>query len=79
MDPSRSPARGLVEALLEEFLISLASPLCRYPIQSPRPGCYGDREDLPGVRNYGNRVPDELFDVYCFAKKLQGTVGERIN
>ncbi|XP_061593750.1 aggrecan core protein [Cololabis saira] len=46
----------------------------RYPIQSPRPGCYGDREDSPGVRNYGNRFPDELFDVYCFSKKLQGEV-----
>lgn len=46
--------------------------LCRYPIQSPRPGCYGDREDSPGVRNYGDRSPDELFDVYCFAKQLQG-------
>lgn len=61
------------------FLLSLSrslspSPgfLCRYPIQAPRPGCYGDREDSPGVRNYGNRSPDELFDVYCFAKRLQG-------
>ncbi|XP_062412489.1 neurocan core protein [Sardina pilchardus] len=52
----------------------LSDQTVRYPIQSPRPGCYGDREDLPGVRNYGNRVPDELFDVYCFAKKLQGEV-----
>lgn len=48
------------------------SPPCSYPIQSPRPGCYGDREDSPGVRNYGTRSPDELFDVYCFAKQLQG-------
>ncbi|KAK0143871.1 Aggrecan core protein [Merluccius polli] len=46
----------------------------RYPIQSPRPGCYGDREDSPGVRNYGIRSPEELFDVYCFAKQLQGEV-----
>ncbi|CAL8268708.1 unnamed protein product [Arctogadus glacialis] len=46
----------------------------RYPIQSPRPGCYGDREDTPGVRNYGVRSPEELFDVYCFAKQLQGEV-----
>ncbi|KAM4738826.1 neurocan core protein [Anableps anableps] len=52
----------------------LADQTVRYPIQSPRPGCYGDREDSPGVRNYGNRAPDELFDVYCFAKKLQGEV-----
>lgn len=52
-------------------LISLLL-LRRYPIQSPRPGCYGDREDSPGVRNYGIRSPDELFDVYCFAKQFQG-------
>ncbi|XP_014890299.1 neurocan core protein [Poecilia latipinna] len=52
----------------------LADQTVRYPIQSPRPGCYGDREDSPGVRNYGSRAPDELFDVYCFAKKLQGEV-----
>lgn len=52
--------------------LSLHAFLCRYPIQSPRPGCYGDREDAPGVRNYGNRSPDELFDVYCFTKQLEG-------
>ncbi|XP_029938569.1 neurocan core protein [Salarias fasciatus] len=52
----------------------LSDQTVRYPIQSPRPGCYGDREDSPGVRNYGSRSPDELFDVYCFAKHLQGEV-----
>uniref|UniRef100_A0A665T3G3 Neurocan core protein n=1 Tax=Echeneis naucrates TaxID=173247 RepID=A0A665T3G3_ECHNA len=52
----------------------LSDQSVRYPIQSPRPGCYGDREDSPGVRNYGNRSPDELFDVYCFTKQLQGEV-----
>uniref|UniRef100_A0A674DPY0 Neurocan b n=1 Tax=Salmo trutta TaxID=8032 RepID=A0A674DPY0_SALTR len=52
----------------------LSDQSVRYPIQSPRPGCYGDREDSPGVRNYGNRAPDELFDVYCFSKQLQGEV-----
>ncbi|KAM9385282.1 neurocan core protein [Pholidichthys leucotaenia] len=52
----------------------LSDQTVRYPIQSPRPGCYGDREDSPGVRNYGNRAPDELFDVYCFAKRLEGEV-----
>uniref|UniRef100_A0A8C6T549 Neurocan core protein n=1 Tax=Neogobius melanostomus TaxID=47308 RepID=A0A8C6T549_9GOBI len=52
----------------------LSDQSVRYPIQSPRPGCYGDREDSPGVRNYGNRSPDELFDVYCFAKQLRGDV-----
>ncbi|XP_056270960.1 neurocan core protein isoform X2 [Pseudoliparis swirei] len=52
----------------------LSDQTVRYPIQSPRPGCYGDREDSPGVRNYGDRSPDELFDVYCFAQQLQGEV-----
>ncbi|CAL8308537.1 unnamed protein product [Lota lota] len=52
----------------------LSDQSVRYPIQSPRPGCYGDREDSPGVRNYGVRSPEELFDVYCFAKQLQGEV-----
>ncbi|XP_074525217.1 neurocan core protein-like [Halichoeres trimaculatus] len=52
----------------------LSDQTVRYPIQSPRPGCYGDRDDSPGVRNYGQRSLDELFDVYCFAKKLQGEV-----
>ncbi|XP_026199078.1 neurocan core protein isoform X2 [Anabas testudineus] len=62
----------------------LSDQTVRYPIQSPRPGCYGDQEDSPGVRSYGNRSPDELFDVYCFAKQLQGevfhsTVPERLS
>ncbi|XP_019752826.1 neurocan core protein isoform X1 [Hippocampus comes] len=62
----------------------LSDQTVRYPIQSPRPGCYGDRDDSPGIRNYGNRFPDELFDVYCFAKRLQGevfhsTVEEKLN
>ncbi|XP_074525215.1 neurocan core protein-like [Halichoeres trimaculatus] len=52
----------------------LSDQTVRYPIQSPRQGCYGDQEDSPGVRNYGNRSPDELFDVYCFAKQFQGEV-----
>ncbi|XP_048021182.1 neurocan core protein isoform X2 [Megalobrama amblycephala] len=52
----------------------LSDQTVRYPIQSPRPGCYGDREDSPGVRNYGSRAPDEMFDVYCFANSLQGEV-----
>uniref|UniRef100_A0A9J8A7P3 Neurocan core protein n=1 Tax=Cyprinus carpio carpio TaxID=630221 RepID=A0A9J8A7P3_CYPCA len=52
----------------------LSDQTVRYPIQSPRPGCYGDREDSPGVRNYGSRDPDEMFDVYCFASSLQGEV-----
>ncbi|XP_026053333.1 neurocan core protein-like isoform X1 [Carassius auratus] len=52
----------------------LSDQTVRYPIQAPRPGCFGDREDSPGVRNYGSRDPDEMFDVYCFAGGLQGEV-----
>ncbi|XP_057697490.1 neurocan core protein isoform X1 [Corythoichthys intestinalis] len=62
----------------------LSDQTVRYPIQSPRPGCYGDRDDSPGIRNYGDRFPDELFDVYCFANRLHGevfhsTVNEKMN
>uniref|UniRef100_A0A8C9R804 Neurocan core protein n=1 Tax=Scleropages formosus TaxID=113540 RepID=A0A8C9R804_SCLFO len=52
----------------------LSDQTVRYPIQLPRPGCYGDREDSPGVRNYGSRAPEELFDVYCYAEQLKGEV-----
>ncbi|XP_051978289.1 neurocan core protein-like [Xyrauchen texanus] len=52
----------------------LSDQTVRYPIQSPRPGCYGDREDSPGLRNYGSRDDNEMFDVYCFANNLQGEV-----
>lgn len=44
----------------------------RYPITQSRPGCYGDRSSLPGVRSYGRRDPQELYDVYCFARELGG-------
>ncbi|XP_069864036.1 neurocan core protein isoform X2 [Dipodomys merriami] len=46
----------------------------RYPITQSRPGCYGDRSSLPGVRSYGKRDPQELYDVYCFARELGGEV-----
>lgn len=46
--------------------------LVRYPITQSRPGCYGDRSSLPGVRNYGRRDPRERYDVYCFARELGG-------
>jgi len=39
----------------------------------PELGCYGHKEYSAGVRNYGKRDPKELFDVYCFAKELDGT------
>ncbi|OXB70500.1 UNVERIFIED_CONTAM: hypothetical protein H355_009913, partial [Colinus virginianus] len=50
----------------------LADQSVRYPITLSRPGCYGDRNSLPGVRSYGQREPGELYDVYCYARELQG-------
>lgn len=47
--------------------------LHRYAVQVPELGCYGHKEYSAGVRNYGKRDPKELFDVYCFAKELDGT------
>ncbi|KAM6294868.1 neurocan core protein [Aegotheles albertisi] len=52
----------------------LADQTVRYPITLSRPGCYGDRNSLPGIRSYGQREPDEEYDVYCYARELQGTV-----
>ncbi|XP_039999999.1 neurocan core protein-like [Xiphias gladius] len=46
----------------------------RYSVQLPELGCYGHTEYSAGVRNYGKRDPKELFDVYCFAKQLDGEV-----
>ncbi|XP_028283455.1 neurocan core protein-like [Parambassis ranga] len=46
----------------------------RYSVQLPELGCYGHEEYSAGVRNYGKRDPKELFDVYCFAKELDGEV-----
>ncbi|XP_037362143.1 neurocan core protein [Talpa occidentalis] len=52
----------------------LSDRTVRYPITQSRPGCYGDRSSLPGVRSYGRRNPQELYDVYCFARELGGEV-----
>ncbi|KAG8449899.1 hypothetical protein GDO86_016538 [Hymenochirus boettgeri] len=46
----------------------------RYPIQSPRRGCYGDMDGYPGVRNYGVLDPDDMYDVYCYVEELNGEV-----
>uniref|UniRef100_A0A8C6WCT2 Neurocan core protein n=1 Tax=Nannospalax galili TaxID=1026970 RepID=A0A8C6WCT2_NANGA len=52
----------------------LSDRTVRYPITQSRPGCYGDRSSVPGVRSYGRRDPQELYDVYCFARELGGEV-----
>ncbi|XP_051893662.1 neurocan core protein isoform X2 [Pristis pectinata] len=46
----------------------------RYPIKTPRPGCYGDKFEYPGIRTYGVRDPGEQYDVYCYIEELKGTV-----
>ncbi|XP_061878722.1 neurocan core protein-like isoform X2 [Entelurus aequoreus] len=46
----------------------------RYSVQSAELDCSGHKEYFAGVRNYGKRDPKELFDVYCFAKELDGEV-----
>ncbi|XP_063810851.1 neurocan core protein [Pseudophryne corroboree] len=52
----------------------LSDKSVRYPIKTPRPGCYGDRNNLPGVRTYGEREPEETYDVYCYTEGPQGDV-----
>ncbi|XP_038240247.1 neurocan core protein isoform X3 [Dermochelys coriacea] len=52
----------------------LADQTVRYPITLSRPGCYGDRSRLPGIRSYGEREASEAYDVYCYARELQGKV-----
>lgn len=52
----------------------LSDQTVRYPVQSPQLGCYGHKEYSAGVRNYGKKDPNELFDVYCYARELGGDV-----
>ncbi|XP_025031269.1 neurocan core protein-like [Python bivittatus] len=52
----------------------LSDRTVRYPITLSRPGCYGDRNSLPGVRSYGERDASEMYDVYCYSRELQGKV-----
>ncbi|KAI5088316.1 chondroitin sulfate proteoglycan 2 isoform X1 [Silurus meridionalis] len=52
----------------------IADQTVRYPITNPRPGCSGNLPGKPGVRSYGNRMPNEMYDVYCYADKLKGDV-----
>lgn len=64
--------RSWRKGLREHGSDSHSPPTVRYPITQSRPGCYGDRSSLPGVRSYGRRDPQELYDVYCFARELGG-------
>ncbi|KAL2099736.1 hypothetical protein ACEWY4_004130 [Coilia grayii] len=52
----------------------IADQSVRYPITTPRPGCYGDKLNKPGIRTYGIRDASELYDVYCYVGKIQGEV-----
>ncbi|XP_067832125.1 aggrecan core protein-like [Heptranchias perlo] len=52
----------------------LSDQTVRYPIQTPREGCYGDMDGFPGVRNYGTQDPRDMYDVYCYVEDLEGMI-----
>ncbi|XP_026992705.2 aggrecan core protein isoform X1 [Tachysurus fulvidraco] len=52
----------------------LTDQTVRYPITSAREKCAGDLEYLPGVRSYGVRPDNELYDAYCYMDKPRGNV-----